>query len=116
MEGRNPEFSTDSMESPMLVDVYQHIWTEPLLHALAGRRSPSFIVRTDGLCVLRSAGERPHAINTDGEAPDRRAQLLADNRLDAAVVAISSPIGIEALPREGRSADRSAACRCQRPG
>lgn len=85
----------------MLVDVHQHVWTASLVDALASRQSLPFIVRTDGLCVLHSAGERPCVIDLGGETPARRAQLLADDRLDVAVVAISSPIGIEALPREG---------------
>jgi hypothetical protein len=43
----------------MRIDVHQHIWTEPWLDALAARRAPPCIVRTDGLTVLHCAGERP---------------------------------------------------------
>jgi predicted TIM-barrel fold metal-dependent hydrolase len=84
----------------MYVDVHQHIWTEPLLDALADRDSLPFVRRSDGLTVLHSAGERAYVIDTDGEAPDRRAALVHSDGLDRALVAISSPIGIEALPRE----------------
>jgi hypothetical protein len=84
----------------MQLDVHQHIWTEPLLDALAARRSLPFIDRSDGLTVLHSASERPYVIDVASEAPDRRAELLATDGLDRALVAISSPIGIEALPRD----------------
>jgi 6-methylsalicylate decarboxylase len=88
-----------AMGDRLQLDVHQHIWTEPLLDALSSRRSLPFISREDGLTVLHSAGERPYVIDVDAEAPERRASLLASDRLDAAVVALSSPIGIEALPR-----------------
>jgi predicted TIM-barrel fold metal-dependent hydrolase len=39
-------------------------------------------------------------IDVVAEQPDRRAELLRQDGAEAAVVAISSPIGIEALPRD----------------
>lgn len=80
-------------------DVHQHVWTTPLLEALTARRALPFVRHSQGLTVLHSAGERPYVIDLDAERPDRRAQLVQDDGLDVAVVAISSPIGIEALPR-----------------
>jgi 6-methylsalicylate decarboxylase len=85
----------------MLVDIHQHIWTAPLLDCLAERDSLPFIRRRDGLTVLHSAAEQPYVIDELADAPARRALLVRDDGLDGAVVAISSPIGIEALPREG---------------
>ncbi len=82
-----------------LVDIHQHVWTAPLLDALAERESLPFVRRDDGLTVLHSGGELPYVIDTDGESPDRRAALLRRDGADLAVVALSSPIGIEALPR-----------------
>jgi hypothetical protein len=84
----------------MYVDVHQHIWTEPLLQALDLRESLPFVRRSDGLTVLHSAGELAYVIDTDGEAPDSRSSLLRSDGLDRALIAISSPIGIEALPRD----------------
>jgi predicted TIM-barrel fold metal-dependent hydrolase len=84
----------------MLIDVHQHIWTEPLLDALAARDELPFVRRDHGLTVLHSADEQPYVIDTDGERPSRRRDLLRRDGLDAAVVALSSPIGIEALPRD----------------
>src|ERR1700749_3644447 len=85
----------------MLIDAHQHIWTEPLLAKLAQRDRLPLVRYEDGLAVLHSAAEQPYVIDVEAEAPDRRAALVRADGLDRAVVAISSPIGIEALPRAG---------------
>jgi predicted TIM-barrel fold metal-dependent hydrolase len=82
-------------------DLHQHIWTQPLLDRLAARDALPMITRDGSLTVLHSAGEQPYLINVPAEAPERRAELVGDDALDLALIAISSPIGIEALPREG---------------
>ena len=84
----------------MRIDVHQHIWTEPLVERLAARSALPLIRHTDGLCVLHSAAEQPYVIDLDAEAPARRGALVSDDGLDLALIAISSPIGIEALPRD----------------
>jgi predicted TIM-barrel fold metal-dependent hydrolase len=84
----------------MRVDVHQHIWTEPLVERLATRSALPLIRRTDGRYVLHSDGEQPYAIDLCAESPARRAALVREDGLDLALVAISSPIGIEALPRD----------------
>ena len=53
----------------MQIDIHQHIWTEPLLDALAARRTLPFVRRTDGLTVLHSAAEQPYVIDLEAEAP-----------------------------------------------
>ncbi len=83
----------------MRIDVHQHLWTEPLLDALAVRRTLPFVRRSHGLTVLHCAGEQPYLIDLDAEAPMARASLIGEDRLDLALVALSSPIGVEALPR-----------------
>jgi 6-methylsalicylate decarboxylase len=83
----------------MEIDVHQHIWTAPLVDALEARAELPFVRRSNGLTVLHSAGEHPYVIDLDSELPGRRASLLREDRLDLAVIAISSPIGIEALDR-----------------
>jgi 6-methylsalicylate decarboxylase len=82
------------------VDIHQHVWTEPLLDALAARRCLPFVRRTDGLTVLHCAGERPYVIDVAFESQRERSRLLDADGVDLAVVAISSPIGIEALAHE----------------
>ena len=84
----------------MLIDAHQHIWTEPLLERLAQRDSLPLVRYEDGLTVLHSAAESPWVIDVTAESPERRAARVRDDGLDLALVAISSPIGIEALPRE----------------
>jgi hypothetical protein len=81
------------------IDVHQHIWTEPLLDALAARRRLPFVRRTrEHLTVLHCASERPYVIDVATEDPAERARLLRADRADRAVIAISSPVGMEALP------------------
>jgi predicted TIM-barrel fold metal-dependent hydrolase len=84
----------------MLADVHQHIWTAPLLDGLAARDRLPMVRRSDGLAVLHSVSEPAYVINVAAEDPDQRAALVRRDGLDLALVAISSPIGIEALPRE----------------
>lgn len=82
------------------VDVHQHIWTAPLLDRLAARTTLPLARRGNGLTVLHCAAEQPYVIDVTAEAPPRRAALLHEAGLDLALVALSSPIEIEALPRE----------------
>lgn len=88
------------LPTTMRIDIHQHIWTAPLLDRLAGRRDLPLVRREGGVTVLHSVAEQPYVIDTEAEAPARRAALVREDGLDRAVVAISSPIGIEALPRE----------------
>jgi 6-methylsalicylate decarboxylase len=85
----------------MLIDAHQHIWTEPLLAKLAQRDRLPLVRYEDGLTVLHCAAEQAYVIDVEAEAPARRAALVHADGLDRAVIAISSPIGIEALPRAG---------------
>ena len=85
---------------PARVDVHQHIWTTPLLQALAARERLPFVRLTDGIAVLHCAGEQAWAIDIETETPQRRLELARADGLDRVIVAPSSPIGIEALPRE----------------
>src|ERR1700722_14045111 len=84
----------------MLVDMHQHIWTGPLLEALAERDQLPLVRYENGLAVFHSAAEQPYVIDVLSEAPTERAAQVHSDGLDRAVIAISSPIGIEALPRE----------------
>jgi hypothetical protein len=83
----------------MHVDIHQHLWTEPLLDALAARNVAPFVRRTNGVTVVHCAGESPYVVDTSVETPARRAKLVHDDGLDLAAIALSSPIGVEALPR-----------------
>jgi predicted TIM-barrel fold metal-dependent hydrolase len=83
----------------MQIDVHQHLWTEPLLDCLAARRTLPFVRRSNGLTILHSAGEQPYLVDVEAESARRRASLVEEDNLDLALVALSSAIGVEALPR-----------------
>ncbi|MGA9876296.1 MAG: amidohydrolase family protein [Solirubrobacteraceae bacterium] len=87
----------------MKTDIHQHLWTEPLVEALARRRELPFVRDEQGLTVLFGAGERPYVIDLDGETSARRAELVQRDGLDRALVCLSSPLGIEPLPRQAAS-------------
>jgi predicted TIM-barrel fold metal-dependent hydrolase len=84
----------------MRIDVHQHIWTEPLLDALTKRTTLPFVRHDRGLTMLHSVGEQPYVVDVKAEAPAARASLVHSDGLDRALIAISSPIGIETLARE----------------
>jgi 6-methylsalicylate decarboxylase len=84
----------------MKLDVHQHLWSEPLVLALQAREELPFVLREHGLTVLFLAGERPYVIERSSETRARRAALVDGDRLDRALVCLSSPLGIEALARE----------------
>jgi 6-methylsalicylate decarboxylase len=79
------------------VDVHQHLWSEPLVQALAERGELPFVRRERGLTVVYLAGERPYVLDLDAEDPDRRASLVELDGLDRALLCLSSPLGIEWL-------------------
>jgi hypothetical protein len=81
------------------LDVHQHIWTDPLLEALSRRRELPFVRRQRGLTVLFLAGERPHVIDTEVETVAGRVSQLEEDGVERALVCLSSPLGIESLPR-----------------
>jgi hypothetical protein len=83
----------------MLLDVHQHLWTDPFLDALERRSRLPFVRRDGGLCTVHVAGEVATAVDLDSERPARRTALLARDGVDRALIALSSPLGIEALPR-----------------
>ena len=79
------------------VDLHQHIWTTPLMDALARRDCYPYVRRNDGVCVLHLAGEPSCVIDEAAESAASRTRLLDIDGVDLAAVAISSPIGIETL-------------------
>jgi 6-methylsalicylate decarboxylase len=79
------------------VDIHQHLWTTPLLDALARRECHPFVRNDGGLCVLHLAGEPPYVLDLSSESAQERERLLDDDGADLAAIAISSPIGIEGL-------------------
>jgi hypothetical protein len=92
-------FSIKRINNLMKIDVHQHLWTEPLVEALAERREFPYVRLENGLTVLYLAGERPYVIDLLAEAPQSRRSLVELDGLDRALLCLSSPLGIEGLPR-----------------
>ncbi|HEY1508726.1 MAG TPA: hypothetical protein VGF93_06995 [Solirubrobacteraceae bacterium] len=88
----------------MNVDLHQHIWTAPLIEGLAARSALPYAEVHGHTAVLHAAGERPSAIDVSSQGAERRTRLLDDDEVDLAVIALSSPIGIEALPHDEATA------------
>ncbi|HEV7938411.1 MAG TPA: amidohydrolase family protein [Solirubrobacteraceae bacterium] len=84
----------------MKTDIHQHLWTGALVEALARRSEHPFVRDEHGLTVLFLAGERPYVIDLDSEDGARRAELARRDGLDRTLVCLSSPLGIESLPRQ----------------
>jgi len=82
----------------MRIDVHQHLWTEDLCAALARRAQAPRLVRAGTGWELDLAGEPRFALGGAPEDPARRAAALGDLGVDAALVALSSALGVETLP------------------
>ena len=80
------------------LDVHQHLWPEPLLDALARRREAPRLVRDAGGWAVRLDGEPDAPVVAADHDPELRLALLAEHGIDRALIALSTPLGIEALP------------------
>jgi 6-methylsalicylate decarboxylase len=80
------------------IDVHQHLWPEPLLAELARRRAAPRLRRRRESWVVEVPGEPEAAVDLADHDPERRVDLLRGDGLDRAYVALSTPLGIEALP------------------
>lgn len=83
----------------MAIDIHQHLWPEPLLAALARRPSAPRLRREASGWVLEAPGEAPAVVDLADHDPVRRRARVDGDGLERAYVALSSPLGIEALPR-----------------
>src|SRR5690349_18241204 len=84
---------------PLRFDVHQHLWPEPFLEALERRSRPPLLRHACEGPELVLAGEPASAFHAaPHDAALRRDALRADG-IDRALLCISSPLGIETLPR-----------------
>ncbi|MEA2322091.1 MAG: 6-methylsalicylate decarboxylase [Solirubrobacteraceae bacterium] len=83
---------------PLALDVHQHLWPEPFLEALARRSAPPCLRRHGDDWVLRLDGEPDFVVDRGAHDPAARAEALAADGVDAALLCNSVPLGIEALP------------------
>jgi hypothetical protein len=81
-------------------DLHQHLWPEPFLAALERRTAAPLLRRErDGGTTLMLAGEPAAPFDAAPHDPARRREELRADGVDRALVCLSSPLGIEALPR-----------------
>jgi 6-methylsalicylate decarboxylase len=89
---------TETFNKRVQIDVHQHLWPEQLVAELARRRQTPRLRRGRAGWVLEAPGEPDAAVDLADHDPDARAALVHADGLDRAYVALSSPLGIEALP------------------
>ncbi len=83
--------------APPRTDVHQHLWPEQLVSALTWRREPPYIRRSGTGWALCLRDEPDHPFVAAHHDPAARARQLAEDGVQRAVLAISSPLGIESL-------------------
>jgi hypothetical protein len=89
----------DRMPLPR-IDIHQHLWPEPFLDALARRAEPPFLRRSrGGAMTLVLAGEPESPFHPAPHDPARRLDELRADGVDQALVCMSTPLGVEALPK-----------------
>jgi hypothetical protein len=90
------------MAAPMTrIDVHQHLWPEPFLAALAARSAlPRLRRGPGGGWSVELAGEPPAPVDPGVHDPAQRARLAGRDGLDRALLCMSSPLGVEALPAD----------------
>lgn len=81
----------------MRTDVHQHLWTEPLVEALARRTASPRLRRSGDHWQLDLPAEESCLLPGVPEPPERRAELLRRDGLDRALVALSPALGAESL-------------------
>jgi predicted TIM-barrel fold metal-dependent hydrolase len=84
----------------MRIDVHQHLWSEPLVAALAQRRTAPCLRRDGQAWRLGLPAEQPCLIDVAGDEPGHRENLLAIDGVDGALIALSTALGIEGLPAD----------------
>ena len=81
-------------------DIHQHLWPEDFIAALARRQTPPLIRCRGGRWILQLVGEPEYPFSLDWHDPERRRRANEAAGIERAVIAISSPLGIEWLPGE----------------
>ena len=82
----------------MRTDVHQHLWPRPLVDALRARRSPPYLEADGDAPVLHMTHEPSGAVDLTRHRLDSRLAALDAAGIERAVISLSTPLGIEALP------------------
>ncbi len=81
-----------------VLDAHQHLYPEPVLRALEARRTAPYARWRDGAFTVTLAGEEPFAIDAGVHDPTFRLTRMRAAGVGRALVALSSAVGVEALP------------------
>jgi hypothetical protein len=98
---QNSRFPTKFLENALQcvamrsVDVHQHLWPDAVLRVLERRGAPPKSSWQDNRWLVELAGEPAFEVDPKDHEPEQRAAELT---VDRALVALSTPVGIEALP------------------
>jgi predicted TIM-barrel fold metal-dependent hydrolase len=82
----------------MRTDVHQHLWPHPLVDALRARRSPPYLEADGDAPVLHMTHEPAGVVDLTRHRLDSRLAALDAAGIERAVISLSTPLGIEALP------------------
>jgi hypothetical protein len=88
------------MSRPQATDVHQHLWPEGFVRALSRRRSAPCVKRVGRDWSLRLPVEPDYRFSLAIHDPAQRRRSLRGGGLDRALLAMSSPLGVEALPED----------------
>ncbi|MCW2959550.1 MAG: amidohydrolase 2 [Solirubrobacterales bacterium] len=81
-----------------VVDAHQHLYPEPVLRALERRRSAPYARWHDRAFTVTLAGEEPFTVDAGVHDPTFRLARMRAAGVEQALVALSSAVGVEALP------------------
>lgn len=97
-----------SYSQPMIAtDVHQHLWPEAVLAILEARSDGPRAAWRDKGWDVTLPGEPAFRVESADHDPARRAAAVREAGLDRALVALSGPVGVEALP--GADGEQAAA-------
>ncbi|POM24682.1 Amidohydrolase [Actinomadura rubteroloni] len=85
---------TRDADGPQAVDVHQHLWSPAFLAALRARSTPPYLKEW----TLYLDGEPPFTVHPGDHDVAARAELARADGLGRALISLSTPLGIEALP------------------
>ena len=82
------------------IDVHQHLLSETLIEGLASRRRPPMLIRQGQGWTFRVSGEPDSVLDFDATNVALRSVEIRREKIDRALVALSTALGIETLPGE----------------
>src|SRR3954452_17846253 len=82
----------------MRIDLHQHLWPQQLIAALIRRSDPPALEQRGDTTILRLEHEPDCEVDLSRHRTDVRLAALDEAGVNRAVVSLSTPLGIEALP------------------